>query len=213
MKEHFHAALRAAAQANPVSAFFIAGIDSYLGHDRDQRTSAAFREFAEKIALLENRLDANAMKREGYADIFSAVSETIDSTNHQVKIDAAVNILVNAGLKEGDPAKVDYSELEFFAAVVRSISNGALHCLGQIVKHDRAQSSRSLPRTDVQVFTRSNPVWHPDFVIGLFRELEQYNFVFLEFSNMTYNGKRSATVGTTDLGYKFHDHILELRRN
>lgn len=199
--------LEAVVQQHPEAAPVLAGLAAYVGVDRAKFRKQVLEKLAERIAECEHRLDTEAITREGFAEIFSSVIETINKTDHQVKIDAAINVLENSLLKDGDADKIQFTELEFFAAAVSSLSIGSIHALGFVITQERDTNRPNAPKPHAEQIS-THMRWHRDFAIAMIRELEKFHMVIMEETNMTYPGRRNAEVRSTSLGERFHDYIL-----
>jgi hypothetical protein len=184
-----------------------AALQAYVSSDRAKHRKKVFEQIFERLSKCEGQLDTEAVKKDGFADIYSETAETFRQTDHDAKVRAAINILSNAFLKDGEPGKIPFSELEFFARSVNELSSGAVHILGRVIGVEEQRNQRPLESLDLRSI--ANEGVDRDFTIGLLRELEQRHFVHLEFTNMHYEGKRDVSTKSTSLGRRFCKDILE----
>jgi len=86
-------------------------------------------ELQRRQQILEDRLDNETVKPEEFFELFTSCYFTVIQTTRREKISAAAALICNVALREGDPAKLSYSDLEHFAKVLDSLSAGALHVI------------------------------------------------------------------------------------
>ena len=126
-------------------------------------------------------------------------------------------------MKEGDPDKLSYTELDHFVRCVEHLSIGAIRLLGTVIEraghksqgYGRAQVDRENVRVDFGELRTFMPDAKPDLILGLVCELIGQNLLHgMLYSNVRYgNGDEhkyhNYPIETTPLGYRFVKYVLE----
>lgn len=185
-------------------AAFVGAVAAQLPNAHNRANQRSIDRLRVRIRELEDRLDAETVEKDEFLELAKSTFLLLDSTQYEEKANAAIEIFLNGGLKDGDPEKRPYDELDHFSCCLRSLSIGALRVLSIAVALNLPAHKSIHPGEIAQKYGELDD----DFCIGLLRELEGCHFIHLHISNAVYNGKRSATFGTTDLGFRFHKYIL-----
>ncbi len=167
---------------------------------------------SERVEELRDRIDAEAVDKDDFAELFKSCYLSIVRSHRDEKLKAATAILANLLLREGDPDKLTYTELDHFARCVETISSGAVEVLCIFVRDpdlglDRTMDSRRLNFGDIQPLF---PQYSPDLLLGLISELDRANLLHRgSASGMEKLNYENIPVRITPLGKRFARFLLE----
>ena len=102
--------LKAALNLIPFGGGSLASLAEFIPTARQRNTEKAIDFFRQRLIDLESRIDAEAVNKEEFSELFQTCSRTMERTHRDKKLSAAANILANLLLKPGDQAKVPYEE-------------------------------------------------------------------------------------------------------
>ncbi len=167
---------------------------------------------SERVEELRDRIDAEAVDKDDFAELFKSCYLSIVRSHRDEKLRAATTILANLLLREGDPDKLTYTELDHFARCVETMSSGAVEVLcmfvqgGDLVLH-RSMDSHRLNFGDIQPLF---PQYSPDLLLGLISELDRANLLHRgSASGMEKLNYENIPVRITPLGRRFARFLLE----
>lgn len=211
--DHVLAIAKAAIAAIPVVGGSIASlIGDYVPTAHQRSVDAALAMLAQQTAALADRIDADAIDREDFAEIFKSAYLEIARTHKDIKRRAAVGLIVNAMIAPGDQAKLQFSELDHFARSLAALSSGALDVLCVAVRLARQAPGQQRSRRLVfHELDDACPAMGCDLVMGLVAELNAVNLVHLAPTGaIRTDNYGNYPVEVTDLGFRFVEYVLQL---
>jgi hypothetical protein len=132
--EHALALLKAGISAVPYVGGPVASlIADYVPTATQKSIDLAMSLLRDRLTELESRLDVEAVNKDEFAELFKSCYLSIVRTHRESKLKAATSILVNLLLKEGDPEKLSYTELDHFSRCTENLSSGAVEVLGAVM--------------------------------------------------------------------------------
>lgn len=161
---------------------------------------------------LDDRIDVEAVNKDDFSELFKSCYLSIVRSHREEKLRAAAAILANLLLREGDPDKCSYTELDHFSRCVETLSSGAVEVLGISVRDpdpelDRTMDSYRLNFGRVQTLF---PQYSPDLLMGLIAELDRANLLHRGNTPMIETpGYENVPVKITSLGMRFSRFLLE----
>jgi DNA-binding HxlR family transcriptional regulator len=215
--EHALAIIKAGVSAVPCIGGPIASlISDYIPTATEKSIKTAINLLSERLRELEDRIDVNKVDKDEFAELFKSSYLCIVRTHQKAKLDAAVSLIANILLKDGDKDKLTYRELDHYARCIDGLSIGALEVLGEIYK------SIDLERMDPSVLGSHKRI---DFgslharmkdinaalLMGLLEELNALHLIHLtgvpsvrtpEYSNYP--------IERTQLGDRFMRHLMKV---
>ena len=177
----------------------------------------------ERCQYLQDRLDAETVKPEEFFELFTACYSTVIQTTREEKISAAAALICNVALRDNDPDKLSYPDLEHFARVLDSLSTGALHVIASIYKLKGGQRKfrTGALGTEFQFDEVYNKLRDSisgvseELFMGLLSDLNAANLIhFPGFSGARQARKPYANYifWLTPLGVRFVEYVLEWPR-
>lgn len=160
--------------------------------------------FRERVREWEDRIEASVVKKDEFADLFVNAVDVIIQTTYQEKIEAAVNIIMNGCLREGDSEKLRYDELDHFTRCLQSLSIGALRTIPHVL------DSTYSKRVDLDQLSHRLMGLNRDLCLGFLRELESFHLVYVDIADSQQFGPRTVRIYISELGVRFHKHILSV---
>jgi hypothetical protein len=171
---------------------------------------------SESLKELDDRIDVENVDKDEFSELFKASYLTIVRTHKEEKLSAATSLVVNILLKEGDPDKLSYRELDHYARCIDNLSIGAIEVLCKIYdmsgRPDFKGRGSTQYRFDINKLCKETSL-SPELTMGLLGELNSLHLVHLPGSP----GVRTPDYGNypvefTELGARFIVHILHLAR-
>lgn len=218
VSDHALAIVKAGISVVPICGGPLASlIGDYVPTATQRSIERAMELLGERLASLGDRLDIESVKKDEFSELFKSCYLSIVRTHQEEKLRAATSLIANMLLKNGDPDKLSYRELDHYARCVDSLSIGAIDVLAKtysMLDRKRSQTGRPNVRWDqliqerfsVQILSRQTG-FSPDLVMGLLSELNALYLVHL----LDRPGERTPDFGVqlTDLGVKFVVHLLQ----
>jgi hypothetical protein len=181
----------------------------------------AVRLLSERVTQLGERISVERVHTHEFVDLFKNWCIIVQRTQHTEKLQAAGNILSNALLKEGDPEKLPYTELDHFTRCIETLSIGAIHVLRGAF--DLAKLQRSGRKPDALQTTNAKltvgelagylPSMDSNLLMGLIGELDAMHLLHSRgIPSVRFEDERQYHiygVETTPLGFRFIEHILD----
>jgi hypothetical protein len=129
--DHALIVFKAALNAVPTVGGAIASlIGDYVPLSTQQSIERATELLRDRLSTLESRIDAESVDKNQFSDLFKSCYLVIVRTTQEAKLRAAGAILANLLLKDGDPEKASYTELDHFVRCLDGLSSGAIAVLG-----------------------------------------------------------------------------------
>ncbi len=172
----------------------------------------------QKIEQISDRINPDTVNKEEFAELFKSCYLSIVRTQQRQKLNAAANLLANILLREGDPEKLPYTELDHFARCLETLSIGAIEVLGHAVdlaKKSKPQLYRVDPfRFDFQQLQDRMPQTDAFLLMGLVGELNSANLVHLAGApTIATPAYANYPIQLTPLGVRFCERLLDNDRN
>ena len=211
--EHALALVKAGLSGIPVVGGSIASlVGDYVPTATQKSQDRASELLRSRLEELDDRIDLEAVDRQEFAELFKSCYLSIVRSHREEKLRAATAILANLLLREGDPDKCSYTELDHFSRCVETLSSGAVEVLGVFVrdpepKLDRTMDSYRLNFGRVQALF---PQYSPDLLMGLIAELDRANLLHRgSASGIETSNYENIPVGITPPGTRFARFLLE----
>ena len=213
--DHSLAVIKASLSLVPYVGGAIASlVGDYVPTSTERSINRALELLRERLEEFEQRIDVEAVDKDDFAELFKSCYLSIVRTHRDSKLKAATAIIANLLLKEGDPDKLTYTELDHFSRCVETLSSGAIEVLGSVVHAARLEE-----RVDLDVNSyRINfgdirvrfPEHSPELLMGLVAELDRANL--LQRSDIPViktPNYGNYPVSLTPLGMRFSKFLLE----
>ncbi|MCK4827814.1 hypothetical protein KA005_69440 [bacterium] len=214
--DHFLAVVKAGISAVPFVGGSIASlIGDYVPSATQRSIEIAIEILKQKVEQLSDRIDPDAVNKEEFAELFKSCYLSIVRTQQRVKLNAAASLIANILLKESDPEKSTYTELDHFSRCLETLSIGAIETLGHAVKIARKSKPneyRVQPvRFNFEDLKGCMPRIDSFLLMGLVGELSSMNLVHLAGApQIATPAYANYPVQLTPLGVRFCERILEL---
>ena len=213
--DHALIVIKAALNAVPIVGGSIASlIGDYVPLSTQKSIEHSSELLASELARLKDRLNSEAVNKDEFSDLFKSCYLTIVRTSNEIKLRAAVAILVNLLLRDGDSEKLSYTELDHLTRCLESLSIGAIAALGTAVKmvkelNIQPDGEGNYRFNFEQLYTKSQLI-ESSLFMGFIGELSMYNLLRI-------NGQppiRTPQYGNhplelTPLGKRFVERLLE----
>ncbi len=205
--DHALATVKAGIAAVPIVGGPIASlIGDYIPTSTQKRTEEIIKLLAERLQELGNRLDADAVNKEEFSELFKSCYLIAVRSHKTERLKIAANLIANILLKPGDTEKMQYEELDHFAKCAESLSIGALHVLGIAYRVASGQRNKSVRLAHLALQTNG---WGEPLVEGLTAELAGWNLLNnSRQGSATHNGYADYPIRLTTLGERFVEHLL-----
>jgi len=193
-------------------------IGDYVPSATQRSIETAIEILKQKIEQISDRINPDTVNKEEFAELFKSCYLSIVRTQQRQKLNAAANLLANILLREGDPEKLPYTELDHFARCLETLSIGAIEVLGHAVdlaKKSKPQLYRVDPfRFDFQQLQDRMPQTDAFLLMGLVGELNSANLVHLAGApTIATPAYANYPIQLTPLGVRFCERLLENDRN
>ena len=225
--DHTLALAKAGLSAIPVVGGSIASlVGDYIPTATQKSIDRALELLRNRLEELGDRIDVEAINKDDFAELFKSCYLSIVRSHRDNKLKAATAILANLFLREDDPDKLTYTELDHYARCVETLSSGAVEVLGMVVQmaHSGARITSEgeidhegrldwrieSSRMNFSDLHRQSPQPSPHLLMGLIAELDR--------ANLLYRGGAPAIetadygnhpIRLTPLGTRFCKFLLE----
>ena len=211
--DHALALVRAGLSGVPVVGGPIASlVGDYIPTATQKSRDRAIELLAQRIEELVDRIDVEAVDKDDFAELFKSCYLAIVRSHREEKLRAATAILANLLLREGDPDKCSYTELDHFSRCVETLSSGAVKVLGVFAQDpgpglDRTMDSYRLNFGQIQDLF---PRYSADLLMGLIAELDRANLLHRASApGIEAPNYENVPVRITPLGMRFARFLLE----
>ena len=190
--EHALAIIKAGISAVPIVGGSISSlIGDYIPTATQKSIDFAIHDLRTKLESIVDRIDAETINKDHFAEIFKSSYLIIVRTHQEKKIKAATALIANIFLKEGDPEKLNFTELDHFTRCLDSLSIGAIEVIANVSnyiakKHYKGDLSQAYGgdynegRTfDFGALQNRLPDTHPSLLMGLVSELNSLNLLHM----------------------------------
>jgi hypothetical protein len=131
--DHALIVIKAGLNAVPIVGGSIASlIDDYVPLSTQRSIESTTELLGQKLTSLEGRIDAEAVDKDEFSDLFKSCYLVVVRTTREEKLRAAAGILANIFLKQGDPEKLSYTELDHLVRCLDGLSSGAIAALDAV---------------------------------------------------------------------------------
>ncbi len=180
--DHALAVIKAGLSAVPgVGGPLASLLGDYVPTHTERSIEKAIELLGKRLEELEQRIDLEALNKDDLAELFKSCYLSIVRTHRESKLKAATSILANLLLREGDPEKLSYTELDHFARCVETLSSGAVEVLGEVVCAADSAGCADLDTKPygMNFFVLSDrfPEHSPHLLMGLVAELDSANLL------------------------------------
>ena len=212
--DHTLAAIRAGLSLVPgVGGALASLVSDYIPTATEKSRDRAIELLRRRLNELGERIDVAAVNRDDFAELFKSCYLSIVRSHREEKLRAATAILANLLLREGDPDKLSYTELDHFARCVETLSSGAVEVLGTVVHAARSEGRRDLETKSHNMnFGELNGQLHeysPELLMGLVAELDRANLLHRSEPSIQMAEYRNHQVTLTPLGMRFARFLLD----
>ena len=216
VQDHILAGLKAALSADPsgVGGAISSLISDYVPSSGARAMQEAVLQFGDQIKALGARIDAQAIDKDEFSELFLSCVRAIARSRKRAKLAAAANLLALGLVRPDDPMRIGYTELDHFARCIDNLSIGALDVLREVSKiaaqRRRPGSSPDLERMNFADVHGRLPLMDPHLIMGLLGELGAMNLVLLDGGpNVRSPDYANFPVEFTPLGRRFVEHVLD----
>lgn len=175
-------------------------IDDYIPKSTEKALYVFVSELKDRIAGLENRVEIGSMDEDEFAELFKSCYVGVIKTTQEEKLKVFAAIFANIMLKQGDPDKAPYSELDHIVRAMDSLSIGALHVMVEVY---RRCSNNRRSRTDFANISSSFSDMPPSLLMGLVTELNSQHLVQITVPTVRLENYANYALELTDLGRNF----------
>jgi hypothetical protein len=213
--DHLMALTKAGIAAAPIwGGPIVSLINDYVPSARQKSLEEAFRLLKLKLESIENRIDVETVKKDEFVELYNSCLLIIVRTRQILKLNAAVSLITNILLKEDDPEKLSYTELDHFARCLESLSIGAIKTLGHavdIAKQTDFQKIGYQPiRFDFKQLQDTMQEADPYLLMGLVGELNSLNLLHMAGApQIPLEGYANYPLQLTPLGARFVERLLQ----
>ena len=217
--EHALFVVKAGIAAVPIVGGSIASlISDYVPTATQRSVDKAMTMLRDELENLGDRIDTETIDKDEFSELFKSSYLAIVRTHQEDKLRAAVNIIANVLLRDGDAEKLPYAELDHFSRCLDYLSGGALKTLAHVRKIVGEMGgfpslSASSNQIDFERLKTSSGAEDPDLLMGLVGELHAMNLVHLQGTPTIATPQYSNySFRVTQLGRRFVDYLLRPTR-
>lgn len=213
-QDHILAVVKAGLSAVPIVGGPLASlIGDYIPSATQRSIGKAIEMLKERLKSVEGRLDVDAVNKDEFAELFKSCYLTIVRTHQEEKLQAATALIANILLKNGDPDKLSYTELDHYTRAIDSLSTGAIKVLGHayriVQSHDRETHIWPPSRFNFGQLREQIGNMEPDLLMGLVAELNNFNLLHLSGDpSVRMRFFDNSPIEFTSLGKNFVVHLL-----
>jgi len=212
---HTLAIVKAGISLVPYIGGSIAGLMSdYIPDATERSRNEALNYLKIDLEKLQERIDVESINKDEFSELYKSCYLTMTRTHKQEKLRATASIITNILLKEGDPNKLSFNELDHYTRCIDSLSIGAIEIVGIIYNNKKIKEGvqeKRFHNFDFSLLQRLKPDIEPSFLMGLLCELNSFNLVHMrgvpEFRKVNFSNYQFVA---TVLGATFVEYILQL---
>ncbi|MBN1837272.1 MAG: hypothetical protein JW820_15565 [Spirochaetales bacterium] len=214
-RHHLMTSLKAMAASLPVAATVVSLIEDHVLRARTEACRRTMSVLASRLRVFQHRLDAETVNRDEFSDLFQASMMAATRSSQEEKHLAAANLIANVLLKEGDPAKSSFDELEHCAHALEALSVAAIRILGEIYREWKAgrlgHRAESDPTFAFDTILRLHPDQDFNLLMGLVRELDSAHLLHVKGTGglITTAHFGNYPMILTGLGMRFVERLLQ----
>jgi hypothetical protein len=191
---------------------FLGGVAILLEEWVPKSTQKAMEMFIDELAgrvnELEDRMNLDTVNKDEFTELFKSCYLGVIRTTQETKIKMFAGIFANILLKEDDPNKSSYTELDHMVRTLEGLSIGALEVLCRVYRHCMKTNDNKFQFSDVR-----NAFGQHDasLVMGLINELTSANLIFDRgFWGVAEDNYDNYPYELTNLGKRFVERFSTL---
>lgn len=214
--DHALAVVKAALNVVPLLGGAIASlIGDYIPTATQRTINRALSDLASQLQRLQDRIDPSNIDSDQFSELFKSAYLIMVRTHDERRLHAAVRLLANILLKQRDPEKISYTELDHYARCLEFLSVGAIEVLAHAVASAKLTNPGDLDarstRLDFSQLQERVPQMSPSLLMGLIGELDAMNLIHrLGAPTVRTPDYANYPLELTPIGAKFTRQILEL---
>ena len=212
-KDHIMSLVKAGISGVPIIGGSIASlISDYVPTHTQNAIERTLVLLGERLGQLEGRIDADAVQKDEFAELFKSCYLIVVRTHRESKLRASSNLIVNILLRKGDPEKLSYTELDHYVHCMENLSSGAIEVLAVVYHIPTRTGGNSIEQirhnfSDIQLQLTNV---EPSLLMGLIRELDAANLLHLPGApGIPTKDYGNYPIQLTRVGAKFVQYILE----
>ncbi len=212
------ALVKAAVSLVPIAGGAVASlIGDYVPTATQRRVDESLQLLSDRLAAIEGRIDPALVNADEFSELFKSSYLTIIRTHCDEKTDAAISIIVNILLGDGDSEKLTFNELDHFSRVVDTLSLGAFQVLAVAYRVAKSEKIADIETQSHGIvfgsLSQQMPEYEPSFLMGLVGELSSANLLHLPGApSIRTAGYANYPVELTPIGVRFVERIMHSGR-
>ena len=176
-------------------------IDEYVPKSGEKSLSVFLSELDNRVKILEERIDLETVNKDEFAKFTKSCYWGVVKTTQEEKIKIFAAMFTNLLLKDDDPDKASYSELDHFVRAMDTVSIGALRVIMQLSILCNDPKQNRLDFTSLyQGYAEEIP---PALYMSLLQELNSLYIVEITVPSVKVDTFNNYVVELTYLGNKF----------
>lgn len=211
--DHVLAVGKAALSLFPITGAVASLISDYVPSSAQRAQAKFVEQLNEKLKELQERIDVEGVNKENFAELYAACEALARRTNRDEKLRAAANLLANLLLKDGDPAKCSYEELDHFLQCIDKLSIGAISVLGAArqvqITSGQVVSAQSDRAFNFRELAQKFPTLDGNLVMSLASELRAFHLVYISEGLINAPNYESYSVRVTAIGGRLAKTFIE----
>jgi hypothetical protein len=213
--DHALAIIKAGVSTVPYIGGAIASlIGDYVPSATQRSIETAIEILKQKLEKISDRINPDTVNKDEFAELFKSCYLSVVRTQQRAKLNAAAALLANILLREGDPEKLTYTELDHFARCLETLSIGAIETLGhsvEIARKSKPKEYRVQPvRFNFEDLQKRMPDIDAFLLMGLVGELNSMNLIHLVGApTIATHAYANYPIQLTPLGVRFCELLLE----
>lgn len=214
--EHALSVAKAALNALPFLGGAIASlIGDYIPTATQRTIEETLKQVSERVNELGDRVDANSVDRDEFAELFKSAYLVIVRTHQETKLRAAAQLIVNILLRDGDSEKLSYTELDHYVRCLDQLSVGAIQVLGHAValaeRNEPGRVDNKSVRITFEDLQFKLADVSPSLLMGLAGELDAHNLIHRAgVPSIRTPDYGNYSLEVTPLGARFAKRLLEV---
>jgi hypothetical protein len=209
-EEHGLAALKAVLNLLPMGGAISSLLSDYVPSSTQRNMERSVELFGDRLATLAERIDATAVNKDEFSELFRSCSSIFARTHQEEKLRAAANLLANLLLRPCDSAKVSYQELDHLIRCVDALSIGAITTLGA-AKHIALSNPLGGQKGHFNFDQLHRAMYPMDaaLLMGLISELRSTNLLHIQEPAIRMPDYGNYLLELTPLGWRFAERFIE----
>jgi hypothetical protein len=211
-RDHALALMKAAINLVPFGGAVASLIGDYIPSYREKTTEKAMGFLNEQLTLLEDRIDVEAVNKDEFSELFNSCYMIIVRTHHEEKLRAAAALLANLLLRQSDPSKVPYEELDHLVRCLDALSIGAIAVLGATRQLATSQPASPTMRVRIefsQLHQQKFSQMDASLLMSLVSELNALNLLTLDIPPIKISEYGNYALELSPIGKRFVEQFIE----